>query len=233
LPFVVRASRRSTPLMKVAAGPAIALAFLGVTWQLDAGDWLGPALLAALLTAVGAGFALDDPAANTLGPSPTSLRTRRCASAGLAGIVLAIGWSAQLVVLEAVAPELQPRFGGLTLEACAFVLIALAISVRSSEAHGEPVGGAFSAMALPGVVGLLFSLSQSPLDRYPIPNPMPGENTSRWWWVIASCAALLVWCTRDPGRTPVRTRTPRVGRPSAGAAIPRGGAADATRPGSP
>ena len=220
LPLMARASLRSTPLLKVAGGPALALAFLAMMWMQDTEDYLGPGLLVAVLTAVGAGFALDDPAANTLAPSPASLRTRRGVSTGLAAVVLGVGWSVQLLVLRALAPGLSGRLGGLTLEAVSFVLVALALSALISERLDEPVGGSLSAMALPGVIGLFFALSQSPLQRYPIPSPMPGENTNRWWWVRAACTVFSIWCTRDPGRARFSTRRLRGARPAAAGANP-------------
>lgn len=220
LPFIARASFRSTPLLKVAGGPALALAFLALMRVQDTEDYLGPGLLVAVLTAVGAGFALDDPAANTLAPSPASLRTRRGVSAGLAAVVLGVGWSAQLLILDRLAPELHDRLGGLTLEAVAFALVSLALSALISERLDEPVGGSLAAMALPGVVGLFFALTQSPLSRYPIPSPMPGEHTHRWWWVILGCVAFLAWCTRDPGRASFSRQKRSGAHPEVDAATP-------------
>lgn len=161
------------------------------------------ARLAMTLLAIGAGFALDDPAAATLAASPTSLPRRRATRCGLAvagaaaGLaVIAAGarlWSGQSA--EGVPPT------ALLLEGAALCALALAASAVSIGWRGAASGGPAAIRA----VLLFFLIDMVVGRRFPdwSLQTAPGSPTwsqSRWLWaaVLGAAAATLAWQSKDP-----------------------------------
>lgn len=189
-----------------APAATVAMALLVTTIWLK--PWEGQSLslpaarLALGLLAIGAGFALDDPAAATLAASPTSLprrRATRCALAvaGAATGMFLIAAGARLWSGDAVAAPLS----ALLLEGAALCAIALAASAVSIARQGAASGGPAAIRA----ILLVFMVDTVVLRRFPdwSLQASPGSPTwsqSRWLWAITLvlAAATLAWHSRDP-----------------------------------
>lgn len=186
----------------VAAGPALAVGLVLLIGLDDEPAVEFAAVVGMLLTAAGVGHALDDPAANVLASSPTSLLARRTVRVGLALAVVGVGW---VVVLEAMRTLPGGDFlptGDLMLELAGFVGMTLTLSVLASRITDGP-GGTIAALALVPTVALMAMLVNFH-GSWPIPTVMPGVHPDRWWWVIGVSLAVFVWTSLDPARPRAR-----------------------------
>lgn len=160
-----------------------------------------PLQVSALLLGAGTGFAIDDPAAETLASSPTTLRRRhgvRLAAMGiataLAGLVLGL-LARPTGVGEAVA-----------LVAMASGLAGLNVGVAgvAGRISGWRHGGLVSS---PVVLILIIASSMLP----PVWRPLPTGDIPGGWsaistrWALACVVGLLVlaYSLRDPARVPL------------------------------
>lgn len=189
----VVSARTITPILPaallLAAVPTMVAALRGRS------DFVGAVEAAAIFAGAALGFAVDDPAALTLEPSPTTLVERRLArlvpSVALVAVVvgalawLASRWSAVPLPLGFIAVELCAAAGG---------SLAIAAAARTDGPVLSGLGGALGALLL---LGLVTSLA----TRYSgLPMINQREFHDRWWWLAALGAAAAVWGSLDPGR---------------------------------
>lgn len=192
-PAALRTVARTVPrpvgvLALLCAVPAISVAAAGR-------DSFGGALVAAsLLAGAGAGYAADDPAAATLGASPTPLLLRRAARAALVIVPLLLGWGTALVVAaryERGAVDVR----SVVTELVATAAVSAAIASRASTSVAVSAG--FGA----GVGALLSMVTLSSLGYRWTALPVlggGGATHDRWWWIAAACLAVALWSSRDP-----------------------------------
>lgn len=164
-----------------------------------------PLQISGLLLGAGAGFALDDPAAETLAPSPTSLRRRH--SVRVVGIALAT--ALLTLVLGSLA---HPAGTGeaAALEAMTAGLLGLNLGVAGVAGrltgwrHGGPVSS-------PVVLILVIVSSMLPPAWRPLPTgDIPGGWTAIWTrWTLACLLGLLLLAhaCRDPARSTIVTKS--------------------------
>jgi len=157
--------------------------------------------IAALALALGAGFALDDPAWETLASSPAALPLRRGLRVLLVLAVLALAWAGMLW-LAAQAGNPPPRLPALALtaESAALVTVALAVAaIRGGAAAGPAILATVMGMALLSgrrVTMLVFD----PED----PQWTPAHR--RWSLLLVLAVVVLVQASRDPAHRRVRLR---------------------------
>lgn len=153
-------------------------------------------LVAALVVGAAMAFTVEDPAAETLAASPTSLARRRLvrasvlvASAMLLGIVLVVLADARG---EVTAEELGRRAA--ELAAVAGIATAAAGQAHRVGLPGAALGGAMAASLVTLVVS---SLS----FRYDaLPSLVTTVHHERWWWIAVAGCAVTAWVWRDPAR---------------------------------
>ena len=162
--------------------------------------------LAFVASTAGLGFALDDPAAETVGASPTPLARRRIHRVAIVGVITAATW---LVIAAVVATSDTQRFPtyDVIIEVAALAAIGLATSAmvqRRTQAPGGPTA------ALVVLVGPVFLSGVVFRDVRVFPSLVPGQELrDRWIWLALAGAAVLVLTSRDPaGRKWVRHNSP-------------------------
>lgn len=178
------------------AGAAVAVAVLVAAqrpWD-GHGLSLGFTRLAIAVAALGAAFALDDTAAVTLAPSPTSLLARRAVrlALALAGAVTVI--VAASVVLGAAGGAAAVPFDRVALEATGVLLLAMALSAAR--------GGDEGAFTLAGAL-LAAVVIQQRWPAWSLFPPAPGAPGwsgagAAWAALGASSAVALLVLWRDP-----------------------------------
>ena len=151
--------------------------------------------LALVASTAGLGFALDDPAAETVGASPTPLARRRIHRVAIVGSITAATW---LMIAGVVATSDTQRFPtyDVIIEVAALAAIGLATSAmvqRRTQAPGGPTA------ALIVLVGPVFLSGVAFRDVRVFPSLVPGQDLrERWIWIALACAALLVFTSLDP-----------------------------------
>lgn len=163
--------------------------------------------LAAFLLCAGAAFALDDQAADTLAPSPTTLLARR--GVRLAVVVAGAGllWAALIAVAGVAAPAGQGPIpaAAATIEAAALVAFTLTSAVVACRWAPHGLGGIAGGPALTLAV-LAAYLGQMRWPRHLTVFPLgPGDPNweaahRRWWVVLAVALAVMVAESLDPAR---------------------------------
>lgn len=203
---VMRPTARAARLPVVAAGPALALAFLAVLSLLERPA--APLLvLAGLLLIVPTGYLFEDAAADVLAASPSTLARRRLARVALGAPVLLTGW---LVAIERGAyldGYAALPVGALSTEIVALACLTLAIAAVAAG-RGDRSPGLSAAIGLLMVVAALFMVRQAAPPSWPIPELQPNLHHRRWLWVAAASVLTIVWTSRDPAvrGTPRRRR---------------------------
>jgi hypothetical protein len=197
---------RSTPTVPTIIGGLIAVGTI-VTRMTTGHDLAEIYALALVASTAGLGFALDDPAAETVAASPTPLARRRIHRVGIAGAITVATW---LAIAGVVATSKTQRFPAydVLIELAALAAIGLATSAlvqRRTQAPGGPTA------ALVVLVGPAFLYGVVFRDVRVVPSLVPGQDLrERWIWIALAGAALLVRASRDPaGRRHVRNN-PRV-----------------------
>lgn len=153
--------------------------------------------LALVASTAGIGFSIDDPAAETVASSPTTLAQRRICSATIACVVAAATW---VGIAAAVATSDNQQFPtyDIAVEFMALAGIGLATSAyvqRRRSASGGPTA------ALVVLVGPAFMAGVVFRDVQVFPSLVPGENLhERWIWLALAASAALANLSRDPGR---------------------------------
>ena len=192
---------RSTPTVPTIIGGLIAVGTI-ITRMSTGHDLAEMYALAFVTSTAGLGFALDDPAAETVAASPTPLARRRIHRVAIVGAITVATW---LVIAAVVATSDTQRFPiyDVIIEVSALAAIALATSAlvqRRTQAPGGPTA------ALVVLVGPAFLYGVVFRDVRVFPSLVPGQDLrQRWIWIALACAALLVLASRDPaGRKRVR-----------------------------
>lgn len=179
------------------AGAAVAVAVLVVAqrpWD-GHGLSLGFSRILVAVAALGAAFTLDDTAAATLAPSPTSLLARRAVrlALALAGAVTVI--AAASLVLGAAGGASAVPFDRVALEGTGVLLLAMALSAAR--------GGDEGAFTLAGALLAAVVIQQRwpAWSLFPTAPGAPGWSgaAAAWAALAASSAAALVVLSRDPG----------------------------------
>lgn len=150
--------------------------------------------LSGALVASSCGFLLDDPAAATAEPMPTTLRTRRVQRITLAAVPLGLWWTAALTLMTARAGELPLTGRTLLFAALATsALAASAIATRQGDRNSGGVAGAVTAL-------LVFASTLLP-DRtwLPLP-PAPDapDATLQLTLVLLATLTVLWFASADP-----------------------------------
>jgi hypothetical protein len=193
---LMRPTARAAHLGVVAGGPLLGLLLLGL-FSLVRHPIALLMILIGLVMVAPAGYLLDDPAADLLAPSPSTLAKRRLARLSLGVPVMAGGWLIALSrgsYLEGYAD--LPRWA-LTVEIAAFAAFALAAAAIAAR-RGDKTPGLTGASGLFVMVALLFVARQAVPSSWPIPELQPNLHAHRWWWVLGGSVALLAWASRDP-----------------------------------
>ena len=192
---------RSTPTVPTIIGGLIAVG--AIVARMSTGHDLAEIYALALVASTaGLGFALDDPAAETVGASPTPLARRRIHRVAIVGSITAATW---LVIAGVVSTSDRQRFPtyDVIIEVAALAAIGLVTSAmvqRRTQAPGGPTA------ALIVLVGPVFLSGVAFRDVRVFPSLVPGQELrDRWIWLALACAAVLVLASRDPaGRKRVR-----------------------------
>ena len=181
---------------------AAALTALLIAWQADAMHDQSDALRAlrgvTVVLALGAAFLLDDPAADTLAASPTSLAWRRSTRLAAATLLVGLPWTGAVLTAQIRGADLP--VARLTLELAAMVTLALAGAAgltRWADAR-EP-----GVLAVPLVAGMTLALFRVP-ERWALlvyPGPEWGPAHQRWALVLGLAVCLLLACNQDPARS--------------------------------
>jgi hypothetical protein len=168
------------------------------------GPVAAPLQIGAFLLGAGAGFVTDDPAAETLAPSPTTLRARQ--GLRVAGAALATALAA--VVLASLArPSGIGEAGALVAMTAGILGLNLGVSGVAGRRRGWRHGGLVSG---PAVLFVVIASSALPpqwrlLPTGDIPGGWPAICTR---WALASLLGLLLlaYSLRDPARSAVNAR---------------------------
>lgn len=187
---------RSTSTVPTIIGGLIAVGAI-ITRMTTGHDIAEIYAFAFVASTAGLGFALDDPAAETVAASPTPLARRRVRSLSIAGTITVATW---LVIAGVVATSDTQKFPiyDVIIEVTALAAICLAASAlvqRRTQAPGGPTA------ALVIVVGPAFLYGIAFRDVRVFPSLVPGQDLrERWIWLALAFAALLARASRDPAR---------------------------------
>jgi hypothetical protein len=203
---------RSTPTVPTIIGGLIAVGAIiaRMTTRHDLAEIYALALVA---STAGLGFALDDPAAETVAVSPTSLARRRIHRVGIAGAITAATW---LVIAGVVATSDTQRFPtyDVLIEVAALAAIGLATSAIVQRRTQSP-GGPTAALVV--LVGPAFLNGVVFRDVRVFPSLVPGQDLrERWIWLMLAGAAVLVRSSRDPACRKRVRHNPRIRSASVG-----------------
>lgn len=185
---------RSTPTAPTIIGGLVAVGTIAIG-MINGHDLAEVYALAFIASTAGFGFALDDPAAETIATSPTPLARRRVHRVVIAGAITVATW---LVIAGVVATSDTERFPtyDVIIEVAALAAIGLATSAvvqRRTQAPGGPTA------ALVVVVGPAFLAAVVFRDVQVFPSLVPGQNLrERWIWLALAAVVLLVSVSRDP-----------------------------------
>lgn len=189
-----------------AAGGLVVLVLCLRPWQ-GGGLSLAVVRVTAAIAAAAAAFALDDPAASTLGASPTALAGRRAAR--VAWVVLGCAATSGLACLTVVvaAGVADVPAGRALLECTGMLLAVTALALLVGADRGVAVFAGAMLAAL--VVQIRFpQYSLFPSTTF---DPSWHRAGVAWGGIVVGGAALIVHLSRDPaaGRGPRRASTGR------------------------
>ena len=211
-PVAIRESRasalhiRSTQTLPTVIGGLIAVG--AIIARMSTGHDLAEIYaLAFVASTAGLGFALDDPAAETVGASPTPLARRRIHRVSIAGTITVAIWLLIAGVVATSDPQRFPTYDVL-IEISALAAIGLATSSavqRRTQAPGGPTA------ALVVFVGPVFLHGVVFRDVRVFPSLVPGQDLrERWIWLGLAASMWLASTSRDPAsrnRVHRRSRT--------------------------
>jgi len=187
---------RGMPLPTLAAAAGLAAAPTLIVVLQQGRDHTGALLAGALVLGAMAGYAVEDPAEETLSASPTGLARRRLLR--LSALVLGVAAiAAVLLVVAAARAELTTDDLGrrlVELLAASGLAAAAAGSAQRRGVTGAGHGGAVTALA-----GILLVASLAHRFRE-LPTLMADLHHDRWWWVAIVGWAVAGWTWRDPSR---------------------------------
>jgi hypothetical protein len=187
---------RSTPTAPTIIGGLLAIGT--ITIRMTTGHNLAEIYaLAFVASTAGLGFALDDPAAETVAASPTSLARRRIHRVCIACAITLTTWLMIAGVVATSDTQRLPTYD-VIIEVAALAAMALATSAlvqRRTQAPGGPTA------ALVVLVGPAFLYGVAFRDLRVFPSLVPGQDLrERWVWLALSFAILLALASRDPAR---------------------------------
>ncbi|MEP7113131.1 MAG: hypothetical protein ABI862_07685 [Ilumatobacteraceae bacterium] len=151
--------------------------------------------LAFVASTAGLGFALDDPAAETVGASPTPLARRRIHRIAIVGAITVTTW---LLIAGIVATSDTQRFPtyDVIIEVAALAAIGLATSAAVQRRTQSP-GGPTAALVV--LVGPAFLYGVVFRDVRVFPSLVPGQDLrERWIWLGLAASLWLSSTSRDP-----------------------------------
>ncbi len=185
---------RSTPTGPTIIGGLIAVGAIVI--RMSAGHDLAEIYaLAFVASTAGLGFALDDPASETVAASPTSLAQRRIQRVVIAGTIVAATW---FVIAGVVATSDKQRFPtyDVVIEVAALAATGLATSALVQQRTQAPGGPSAALVVLVGpafLSGVVFH------DVRVFPSLIPGQDLrERWIWLGLVGVASLMLASRDP-----------------------------------
>jgi hypothetical protein len=188
----------------------------------------GPMQAVALLLACGAGFALDDPAAEVLAASPTPLSRRRSLRLLLVLPPLTLFW---VLLLRWQETEGSEETMALMLVFAGLVGLSLAIAGVAGRTSWLPSGGGVAVS--PAILFLMFLSSAIPRRWRPLPlGDVPGgwaQIYIRWAGAAAVATLALLMSSRDPAARRLRRTFDRRSGPGLNEGDPRRGRTLTTR----
>lgn len=201
--LLVRPTLRSASWTPLAAGGALALAFLALT---DPG--LAQLRLAAIALCVGAAFALDDAAATTVASAPTPLWARHALRLGLALVPLALLWA----LVWWLADEAS---WAVSLELGAMLALTMAAAALAAQIRGDGRGGVAAGPALLALLSGGYLLLPAHLGLFPAgpEDPFWASAHERWALVLVAGLLGLLTAGRDPAVAPWISRLRRSPHP--------------------
>ena len=187
---------RSTPTVPTIIGGLLAVGTI-ITRMTTGHNLAEIYALAFVASTAGLGFALDDPAAETVAASPTPLSRRRIYRVCIAGAIIVATWLAIAAVLATSDTQRFPTYD-VIVEVGALAAIALATSALVQQRTQAP-GGPTAALVV--FVGPAFLYGVVFRDHRIFPSLVPGQDLrERWIWIALACTILLVLASRDPAR---------------------------------
>ena len=188
---------RATALGPVACGTVAAAVLVG-TQASRHGQSLSIAYaVAVVVSTAGIGFALDDRAAATLAPSPTTLRARRLLRAALALSIIGVGWLllAAWVVARRGADAVPIVDLMLELGTVATLGLAAAAVALRRNTDGGPTAAA-TVLIAPALVS---ALRAGWLGWLPMLVPHSPHH-DRWSWLLVGAVVVFTMASRDAAR---------------------------------
>ena len=218
----LRSTTRAVPWLPLLAAAAIATALVAARLEQNAAL---PLQMAAVLLASGLGYALDDPAFEVVGASPTSIGRRR-----MHRLTLAIPPAALLFTALLAWHGTAGSGETLALLAMFSGLVGLALGIAGVSARRSPRGLGGIAVAPTLFAALILSTMLTPRWR-----PLPIGDIPGGWppiiarWSAAAVIGLAVFAisSRDPAARRIVRRRPD---PSSPTSLPRRGDRGAARP---
>jgi hypothetical protein len=211
---LLRASLRSVPKMPLLLGGLVGLVTAAVPMLLHADLGLPDAAMlsrvGAVAVALGAGFALDDPAAKSTVAVPVTKLVQRTVRAVPMFVVGCATWAAVAALARlAVAPEARALFpwGGLAVEAVALMVISLALAALGLHFTDGEHG---SMVAAPGILLLVITTVLLP-DQIALflPPGHPNWAAAHRVWAALSVVGLLAGTLLAHGGFPAGWRSRR------------------------
>jgi hypothetical protein len=153
-------------------------------------------VIACVVAGAVAGFAVDDTAAEALGPSPVGAPARLVLRLAAVSTLVAAAM-ALMVIFVWVGPGLPRDLPDRVPEALTAAAAALSVGLVATR-RGERSVGPLAVMSGAVVTALVGALAM----RWPavLPAFAAGPQHSRWWWLAALGAAIALHAGRDPGR---------------------------------
>ena len=191
-----RPAARGMPLPTLAAAAALAAAPTLMVVLRQGRDHRDALLIGALVLGSLAGYAVDDPANETLSASPTGLARRRLLR--LSVIALGVATIAFVLVLVATlrTDVSVDELGHRLVELLAVSGLAAAVA---GSAQRQGVTGAGHGAAVAALLGVLL-IAALAHRFHELPSLMGEAHHGRWWWVAIVGWVVAGWTWRDPMR---------------------------------
>ena len=187
---------RRTPTLPTVFGGLVAIAAIVIQLSRHY-DLSETYALALVMSTAGIGFSIDDPAAETVAPSPTALAQRRARSAAIVCVVVASVWVAIAAMVATSEIQHFPTYD-IAIELAALASIGLATSAFVQRRTSAP-GGPTAALVV--LVGPVFMAGVVFRDVQVFPSLVPGQDLrERWVWLAVAAGASIAHLSRDPGR---------------------------------
>jgi hypothetical protein len=187
----VRAVTWAPVLGGTTAGIAVMVAAVLLEDDLGAPTLANLVRLAAVCTAVGAAFLLDDPAARTIRTVPVPLMVRTFVRVAVALPVLGGGWAVAAVVADRDSDGLP--LAGLALEAAAIGAVTLAVAAArlyAGDGSDNPAGPLAAGAVL--VIAVMAVFLNRPVVWFAAPDDPGWGVAHRWWAAVLAAAVVLI-----------------------------------------